>query len=49
MNVAMLVCPSVPYKRNFTSDYGPCKQISSSVYTQLVTNKKIPRGTTIKA
>ncbi len=44
-NVAMLVCPSVPYKRDFTSDYGPCKQISSSVYTQLVTSKKIsPRN-----
>jgi prepilin-type N-terminal cleavage/methylation domain-containing protein/prepilin-type processing-associated H-X9-DG protein len=44
-NVPMLVCPSVPYKRDYCSDYGPCKQISSSVYMQLVTNKKIsPRG-----
>jgi prepilin-type N-terminal cleavage/methylation domain-containing protein len=40
-NVALLICPSVPGKRDFVSDYAPCKQMSSNVYTPLIASQTI--------
>jgi prepilin-type N-terminal cleavage/methylation domain-containing protein len=44
-NIAMLLCGSAPHRHAFTSDYAPCTQITSNIYTPLVTNQKIsPRS-----
>ena len=40
-NIAMLVCPSAPSKRDFISDYAPCTHASSNVYSVLVKSNKI--------
>ncbi len=41
INVPLLVCASAPANRNFITDYAPCKQMASNVYTPLIASQTI--------
>jgi prepilin-type N-terminal cleavage/methylation domain-containing protein/prepilin-type processing-associated H-X9-DG protein len=44
-NIPTFICPSCLRKRDYMTDYGPCKQMSSNIYTPLISNGKIkPRS-----
>ena len=40
-NIPLLLCPSAPGNRNWVSDYGPCKQMSSNTYSPLIAAQTI--------